>query len=201
MVGVLNRIHFTPSDAGEQLDNQPQCLTLSHGFNLSVPALLESVQPTLYSCREVTAGLASIVPANQFWRWKDMWSNSLRTAVFAAVLVEYLSSRDLASLPKVSEQLGSRSFSGFVSVVGPEPGTSEGGMERSCHSASRGLSSRPHQCRQRIGMLASLPPPALLPTHLDHSLVLQSTLSPLAILTNLSKYLCSSKTYSSVSLW
>lgn len=87
---------------------------MSNRFNFLVPALLDSVKPTLDSCQEVTAGLAATVPENQFWRWKDMWSNSLRTAVFAAVLVEYLSSRDLASLQKVSEQLGSMSFSGFL---------------------------------------------------------------------------------------
>lgn len=86
MVGLLNRIHFTPTDA--------------------LPALLESVKPILNDCQAVVKALADSVPPNQFWRWKDMWSNSLRTAVFAAVLVEYLSSGQLASLQQVSEQLG-----------------------------------------------------------------------------------------------
>ncbi|KAF5338968.1 hypothetical protein D9611_008719 [Ephemerocybe angulata] len=86
MVGLLNRIHFTPTDA--------------------LPALLESVKPILNDCQAVIKALADSVPPNQFWRWKDMWSNSLRTAVFAAVLVEYLSSGQLASLQQVSEQLG-----------------------------------------------------------------------------------------------
>jgi hypothetical protein len=36
-----------------------------------------------------------------------MWSNSLRTAVFAASLIEYLSNRSLISLPRVAEILGS----------------------------------------------------------------------------------------------
>ncbi|KAG2010056.1 translin, variant 2 [Coprinopsis cinerea AmutBmut pab1-1] len=71
-----------------------------------VPALLDSVRPALLSCRDVAEGLADLIPPNQFWRWKDMWSNSLRTAVFAAVLVEYLTSRTLASLSQVSDQLG-----------------------------------------------------------------------------------------------
>lgn len=36
-----------------------------------------------------------------------MWSNSLRTAVFAASLIEYLSNRSLISLSRVAEILGS----------------------------------------------------------------------------------------------
>ncbi|EDR13716.1 uncharacterized protein LACBIDRAFT_308999 [Laccaria bicolor S238N-H82] len=86
MVGLLNKIHSTPWDA--------------------MPSLLDSVKPVLTSCQEVTAALASIVPPNQFWRWKDLWSNSLRTAVFAAALIEYLSNRRLITLPKVAETLG-----------------------------------------------------------------------------------------------
>jgi hypothetical protein len=79
-----------------------QCALLS-----LVPALIESVKPVLLSCREETVALVEIIPENQFWRWKDMWSNSLRTAVFAAVLIEYLSSRKLLSLAQTAEILGS----------------------------------------------------------------------------------------------
>lgn len=39
-----------------------------------------------------------------------MWSNSLRTAVHSAALVEYLSSGSLITLPQVSEVLGSELF-------------------------------------------------------------------------------------------
>ncbi|KAF8176993.1 Translin [Pholiota molesta] len=84
--GILNKIHSTPSGA--------------------MPALIESVKPVLLSCREETVALVEIIPENQFWRWKDMWSNSLRTAVFAAVLIEYLSSRKLLSLAQTAEILG-----------------------------------------------------------------------------------------------
>lgn len=73
-----------------------------------VPALLDPVRQTVESCQAITSLLAEIVPRNQFWRWKDMWSNSLKTAVFAAVLVEYLSSGQLASHQQVSDQLGSK---------------------------------------------------------------------------------------------
>ncbi|KAG6816806.1 hypothetical protein H0H87_002775 [Tephrocybe sp. NHM501043] len=86
MVGILNKIHSTPSDA--------------------MPSLLDAVRPVLLSCRDTTRALVGLIPENQFWRWKDMWSNSLRTAVFAASLIEYLSTRNLISLEQVSEILG-----------------------------------------------------------------------------------------------
>ncbi|KAH9480530.1 Translin [Psilocybe cubensis] len=86
MAGLLNKIHSTPSDA--------------------MPALLESVRPILFSCRDVTSKLSEIIPENQFWRWKDMWSNSLRTAVYAAVLIEYLSKRTLLTIAQTAEMLG-----------------------------------------------------------------------------------------------
>jgi hypothetical protein len=73
---------------------------------LLVPPLLDSVQPGLESFQGTIFHLASIVPENQFWRWKDMWVHSLRTAVFAVALVEYLKSRDLVSLQQVSDTLG-----------------------------------------------------------------------------------------------
>ncbi|KAF5360337.1 hypothetical protein D9756_004802 [Leucocoprinus leucothites] len=86
MVGILNRVHSTQSEA--------------------LPPLLDSVRPVLLSCHDTISQLASIVPGNQFWRWKDMWTNSLRTAVFSAVMVEYLTKRDLVSLQGVSDTLG-----------------------------------------------------------------------------------------------
>ena len=73
----------------------------------TVPALLESARPPLESCRQTTAALAEIIPQDQFWRWKEMWQNSLRTAVFSAVLIEYLQSGGLMTLPAVTETLGS----------------------------------------------------------------------------------------------
>jgi hypothetical protein len=74
---------------------------------ITVPALLASVQPVLLSCQDVSTALATLIPENQLWRWKEMWSNSFRTAVFAASLIEYLSNRSLISLPRVAEILGS----------------------------------------------------------------------------------------------
>ncbi|RDX53303.1 Translin [Lentinus brumalis] len=89
LTGILNRIHSTRSE--------------------QMPALLESARPVLESCRETTTALADIIPADQFWKWKEMWQNSLRNAVFAALLVEYLHSGGLLTLPAVAETLGIKS--------------------------------------------------------------------------------------------
>ena len=37
-----------------------------------------------------------------------MWSNSFRTAVFAAALIEYLTSRTLLTLHQAAEAIGSK---------------------------------------------------------------------------------------------
>ncbi|KAI0078276.1 Translin [Panus rudis PR-1116 ss-1] len=88
MLGLLNKIHSTPT--------------------AELPRLLESVRPILDSCKETTAAIAVLIPPNQFWRWKEMWSISLRNAVFSATLIEYLSSGTLLPLPEVSKILGIR---------------------------------------------------------------------------------------------
>jgi len=53
------------------------------------------------------AALAGLVPPNEFWRWKDTWSNSMRSAVFSAALVEYLTNGKLITIEQVAETLGS----------------------------------------------------------------------------------------------
>ncbi|KAF9046445.1 Translin [Panaeolus papilionaceus] len=88
MVGLLNQIHATPPDA--------------------IPTLLSSVRPHLSGVKNVTLALSEIVPQNQFWRWKDMWTNSLRTIVFCAALTEYLETRTLISLPDAANIIGVR---------------------------------------------------------------------------------------------
>ncbi|KAG2151415.1 Translin [Suillus clintonianus] len=87
MVGVLNKIHSTPSE--------------------SIPGLLDSVRPMLHSCQTTSAAMAALIPPSQFWRWKEMWSNSLRNAIFSAALVEFLATGKLISLPEVCQILGS----------------------------------------------------------------------------------------------
>ncbi|EIM85788.1 translin [Stereum hirsutum FP-91666 SS1] len=88
MVGLLNKIHSTRSS--------------------DIPPLLDTVRPVLHSCRETSAALADLVPADQFWRWKDMWSMSLRQSVFSAILIEYLTNGTLLSMAVTSDQLGIR---------------------------------------------------------------------------------------------
>jgi hypothetical protein len=109
MVGLLNKIHSTPSKSSQNSHGCSDLLGTKKCFN-AVPVLLDSIRPVLHSCRDANAGLAALIPAHQFWRWKDQWANSLRTAIFAASLVEYLTSGKLISLAHVSDILGSKHF-------------------------------------------------------------------------------------------
>jgi len=86
MTGTLNKIHSTPTT--------------------ELPPLLDSVQVVLDSCHLTTTSIAELIPENQFWRWKEMWSNSLRSAVFAATMVEFLRNGKLLTLLQVSDVLG-----------------------------------------------------------------------------------------------
>ncbi|KAK1229882.1 hypothetical protein PQX77_007054 [Marasmius sp. AFHP31] len=86
MNGLLNRIHSTQRDA--------------------IPGLVETVRPILTSCQPTLAALADLIPPHQFWRWKDMWCNSLRTTVFVASLCQYLTDGTLVSLKQTSDILG-----------------------------------------------------------------------------------------------
>ncbi|KAF9267417.1 Translin [Marasmius fiardii PR-910] len=86
MSGLLNRIHSTQRDA--------------------IPALVNSIRPVLNSCPPTIAAMAEIIPPHQFWRWKDMWCNSLRTIVFASALCQYLVEGTLISLKQASDILG-----------------------------------------------------------------------------------------------
>ncbi|PAV17213.1 Translin [Pyrrhoderma noxium] len=86
IIGVLSKIHGTPSD--------------------SIPELVNSVKPLLVNCSESIATLAELIPDNEYWRYNYLWSNTLRSAVFATVLVEYLSSGRLLSQAGAAELLG-----------------------------------------------------------------------------------------------
>lgn len=72
----------------------------------AVPALLDSVRPILDSTSNICEALADVVPPNQFWRFKESWSNSLRTCVFVAALTHYLDNRTLITLPECAGRLG-----------------------------------------------------------------------------------------------
>lgn len=103
MAGMLNKLHSTPPDQSTSF--------LALGAPMSEPwtvaPLLDSVRPIIQSCQKNSSALAEIIPPNQFWRWKDMWSISLRNAIYSAALVEYMTTRTLISLEQVSAALGS----------------------------------------------------------------------------------------------
>ncbi|KAL5520122.1 hypothetical protein ACEPAG_1782 [Sanghuangporus baumii] len=85
VMGVLSKIHGTPSD--------------------SIPPLLHDVRPMLKECSGCIASIAALIPDNEYWRWSFMWTNTLRSAVFATLLTEYLDSGRLLSQVGVTEVL------------------------------------------------------------------------------------------------
>jgi hypothetical protein len=48
-----------------------------------------------------------------------MWSNSIRTTVFAAALIEYLTSRTLLTLHRAAETIGSKILPNFTKKILP----------------------------------------------------------------------------------
>jgi len=62
---------------------------------------------------------------------KDQWANALRTAIFAASLVEYLTTGKLISLSDVGDILGSEPTSSHRSSFNLTFECSQGRMERS----------------------------------------------------------------------
>jgi hypothetical protein len=75
-----------------------------------VPALLETIQPIFRNCHEITTTLAEIIPRDEVWKWKELWTAPLRTAVFSVVFACFLKDGTLASLATVAERLGSTSI-------------------------------------------------------------------------------------------
>lgn len=75
-----------------------------------VPALLETARPVFHSCHEITATLAEMIPHDEVWKWKELWTAPLRAAVFSVVLACFLTDGTLAPLASVAEQLGSTSI-------------------------------------------------------------------------------------------
>jgi hypothetical protein len=77
--------------------------------HIIVHDLLKTVQSHIESCKPTIEALASLITTHQFWRYKEMWQNSLRNIIFAILLVEYLSHRRLGTLQDVCDVLGSES--------------------------------------------------------------------------------------------
>ena len=81
-----------------------------------VPALLETIRPVLHGCHEITATLAEIIPQDEVWKWKELWTAPLRAAVFSVVLACFLTDGTLAPLATVAEHLGSTSVSSWSTI-------------------------------------------------------------------------------------
>jgi hypothetical protein len=79
-----------------------------------VPDLVNSVRPSVEDCKSVVAALADVITPNQFWRYKDMWSQSLRSVVFAIILVQYLEDHTLAPVASVTDALGSEDLCPWI---------------------------------------------------------------------------------------
>jgi len=71
-----------------------------------VPALLETIRPVFHSCHESTAALAEMVPPDEVWKWKELWTAPLRSAVYSVIFSRFLTDGTLAPLATVAEQLG-----------------------------------------------------------------------------------------------
>lgn len=63
----------------------------------------------LKDCSESISSIVALVPENQYWRWNGIWTHPLRSAIFAAVFMEYLTTERLLSQDGVAEALGSES--------------------------------------------------------------------------------------------
>ena len=57
---------------------------------------------------DAVAVIAELVPENEFWRYKGMWTDSIRTVVFGAALVEYLETGTLITLKGIADLIGSK---------------------------------------------------------------------------------------------
>ncbi|PVF97191.1 Translin [Serendipita vermifera] len=71
-----------------------------------MPILLDTIQPSLETCTGPVTTIAELVPPQQYWRWKDLYSRQIQNVVFVVVLCEYLRSHKLSSLQDVSNMLG-----------------------------------------------------------------------------------------------
>ncbi|KAG9103334.1 hypothetical protein FRC07_010016, partial [Ceratobasidium sp. 392] len=70
-----------------------------------IKPLIEEASAVVASCNEELEKIASLVPPNQFWRWKDMWTRHLASILFVAALNEYLTTERLVTLPECEQLL------------------------------------------------------------------------------------------------
>ncbi|KAG8772165.1 hypothetical protein FRC12_003222 [Ceratobasidium sp. 428] len=65
-----------------------------------IKPLIEESSAVVKTCEEELSKIASLIPPNQFWRWKDMWTRHLTSILFVAALNEYLTTERLITLPE-----------------------------------------------------------------------------------------------------
>ncbi|KAF8500997.1 translin [Russula emetica] len=88
MTSMLDKVHSTPKS--------------------EITALLETTRPVFRNCHGITATLAGMIPQDEVWKWKELWTAPLRAAVFSVVMACFLTDGTLAPLGAVAEQLGIR---------------------------------------------------------------------------------------------
>ncbi|KZO96944.1 Translin [Calocera viscosa TUFC12733] len=86
MQGTMNKIHATPT--------------------AQLPKIISTVKPVVESCKDDTRAIAFLVPPNNYWRWKQMWSQAVQGVVFTLALCKFLEDGTLITLPEVSQVLG-----------------------------------------------------------------------------------------------
>jgi hypothetical protein len=72
-----------------------------------VTALLDPILTVIHSCHGITATLAGMIPKDEVWKWKDLWTAPLRAAVFSVVMACFLIDGILEPLGAVAGHLGS----------------------------------------------------------------------------------------------
>ena len=109
MTSALDKVHSTTKSESTDCLNGP---SLRRDFLTPsvVPALLETIRPIFHSCHGIAATLAGIIPQDEVWKWKELWTAPLRAAVFSVVMACFLTDGSLAPLGAVAEQLGSTSI-------------------------------------------------------------------------------------------
>jgi small-conductance mechanosensitive channel len=138
MAGTLNKVHSTPASQSKSY----LFLASPRGLQVClVPVLVESVRGVIVACKSTSEAISRLVPPNQFWRLKDMWTNSLRSVAYSAVFSEFLMTGTLLPLDGVADQLGSPYL--LLSVIVPRTSHprvhSQGRLEGSIYPERRGL--------------------------------------------------------------
>lgn len=105
MTSTLDKVHSTPRSQSADVSH------LRGNFLMCpvAPALLETIRPVLHNCHEIAATLAEMIPQDEVWKWRELWTAPLRAAVFSVVLAGFLTDGALTSLASVAEQLGRKS--------------------------------------------------------------------------------------------